>query len=262
VLCGRYTQEERDYRHFLSYFVPEPYPWLGESREQSELDEMWIGEGLIGDMAKYLGVSPSEVISQISDAPQKKVAQAWNDVAPQSTEDVRDFYSRCKENFFDLVMWNVGPSFGHILGQIPDVRGKVVLDFGAGLGSSTMWMLTRGAESIDYLDLPGVLQDFAQWRAREHRVYDSINWINSLDGYEGKYDLIVAIDVLEHLPDLAEWLPKLANCLKDGGVLFCHNEFDKHNGVYPQHYEWGEIWPQLCASSGLEKESQFVWRKL
>ena len=252
VMSGHITQEERGHKHFLSYIVPEPYPWLDRTFEEQQFDDMWLGEGLISDMAEYLHLKPEELVAALEDHPELKVRDEWGKCNPVTPDEVADFYKHCPAYLLDLTMWNASPTFRSITEQMPSVKDKVVLDFGGGLGSLACWMVTRKAKRVDYLDIPdGCLENFAKWRATKQKVSAALQFLPCLDG-RGQYDLIVAIDVFEHLPDIHEKVDALARALRVGGEMFCHCEWDNHNGVYPQHFDWSGEWDALLESNNLK----------
>ena len=144
-------------------------------------------------------------------------------------------------------MWNASTTLKVIINCLPNVKGLKVLDFGGGIGSLALLLEKRGAD-VDYLDLPGIVSDFAQFRSNGR-----INFIDSLEDKSGVYDLIVAIDTLEHLPDLPEQLKHIGKALKPGGILFYHANFGQQE-FYPQHIDWSQEWPELLAGAGLTEE--------
>jgi len=256
VMCGHWAWEERGWRHFLSYSIPEPYPWVSRTQHEHDIADMLLGEGLIGDMADYLKMTPAELIQLLEGEPQKDVAYEWTTLHNPKTQQDRDlFYSTCKTYLLDLTMWNVSPTYRQIIDMLPQVEDKTVLDFGAGLGSSSLWLAAMKAKRVDYYDLSGVLQDFAKWRIEKLDQNTFINFLPSLNGASDKYDLVVAIDVFEHIPKdtLDGILGQLWQSLKDKGQLFCHVEFDKHDGVYPQHFEYGDEFQDMMRTIGFKQ---------
>lgn len=266
VLCGHYGWEQRGWQHFLAYTVPEPYPWVSRDKHSHDVAELFLGEGLIGHMAEWLQTTPDDVIQRIMDNPQEKVAEAWKKANPQTQEERDLFYATCPDYLYDLVMWNVSPTFRNIIDSIPPVEGKTILDFGAGLGSTTLWMAGSKAKQVDYCDLPGVLWDFAAWRCEKSNLSYCVNFISN-PAFKNKYDMVVAIDVFEHLPEetLAYYLNQLYDALRPGGQIFCHVEYDKHGGAYPQHYEYRQEYMDMMRGAGFEQVQMSgsiqLWRK-
>ncbi|GAI99637.1 unnamed protein product, partial [marine sediment metagenome] len=63
--------------------------------------------------------------------------------------------------------------FKEVINYLPQVEGLKVLDFGGGIGSLALLLHKRGA-NVDYLDLPGLVTEFAKFRSNGR-----INFIDS-----------------------------------------------------------------------------------
>jgi 2-polyprenyl-3-methyl-5-hydroxy-6-metoxy-1,4-benzoquinol methylase len=112
-----------------------------------------------------------------------------------------------------------------------------VLDFGCGIGIPAFTLAQRG-HHVTACDIGGTgTLEFLKWRAEQHGV--------SIQFWEGRggaircgphqFDVIVAMDCLEHIDEWPAVLEELAAHLKPNGVLFANNailEDDQH----PEHY--------------------------
>ncbi|MBA7468592.1 Ubiquinone biosynthesis O-methyltransferase, mitochondrial [subsurface metagenome] len=216
--------------------------------ENTAVANEFLGEEPIArDLARFLHKTPAYIKRKIRDNPALEVAKRWRGKNPQTLDEVRQFYSETSEYLFDLAMWNASDAFKQIINYLPSVEGLKVLDFGGGIGSLSLLLHKRGAD-VDYLDLPGIVSEFAKFRSNGR-----INFIDSLADKKEIYDLIVAIDVFEHLPDLPEQLSMLAQAIKPDGVLFFHNNFGQLD-LFPHHIDWSQKWPGLLARAGLREE--------
>ncbi len=238
---------------------------VGQAQFQAQypvLEEMQkhLGDGLEEDLAEYTELDKEAVKARLANTPHLVVAQKWREAAPRTPEEVRAFYSSTEEYLFDLAAWNASDSFRYLVGILPDTKGKRVLDFGAGLGSLSFLLQGRGA-AVDYLELPGILYDFACFRAMKLDVLDKLGWLRSLDDARERYDVAIAIDVLEHLVDLPAELTRISRALRPGGVLFFHNNFGQQE-AYPMHVDWGPKWPAILSQAGLVQETPNTARKV
>lgn len=81
-----------------------------------------------------------------------------------------------------------------------------MLDYGGGNGDFSCALARAGVEAT-YLDVPGESADFLRWRAQRESL--RIEIVHELDQLRGPYDVIFALDVLEHVaepqPVLARW---------------------------------------------------------
>lgn len=108
--------------------------------------------------------------------------------------------------------------FDYFKGEFNDFQldGARVLEVGFGAGSFIAYSKQAGAnisgcELIEELCLAGV-----------NRGYDTrFGDLNIFSDEAGSFDLIVALDVMEHIPtkDLVDFMCKIRNLLKPGGVF-------------------------------------------
>jgi 2-polyprenyl-3-methyl-5-hydroxy-6-metoxy-1,4-benzoquinol methylase len=114
-----------------------------------------------------------------------------------------------------------------------------VLDFGSGLGVMLPY-LTRNAQNVAALDLDThMLEGIAK---REE--WQRITFYNDLDQIGTgalKFDVILALDVLEHVEDLEGVLGKFENLLKPEGILIVSG---------PTENRWYKIGRKLAGYSG------------
>jgi len=221
--------------------------FLTQYKNTAEANEFLGKETITQDLAKFLDRAPAYVRGRINDKAALRTAEIWRERNPQTLDEIRRFYSETTEYLFDLAHWNASNTFKEVINYLPRVDGLKVLDFGAGTGGLALLLHKRGAD-VDYLDLPGLVTEFAKFRSNGR-----VNFIDSLEGNSEAYDLIIAIDVFDHLPDLPEQLKMIAQALKPDGILFFHNNFGQLE-LHPQHIDWSQKWPGLLARAGLREE--------
>ena len=221
--------------------------FLTQYKNTAEANEFLGKEVITQDLAKFLDRAPAYVRDRISNKAALRTAEIWQERNPDTLEEVRRFYSETTEYLFDLANWNASNTFKEVINYLPQVDGLKVLDFGGGTGGLALLLHKRGA-NVDYLDLPGLVTEFAKFRSNGR-----INFIDSLADKSEVYDLILAISVFEHLPDLPEQLKLIAQALKRDGILFFQNNFGQLE-LHPQHIDWRQKWPDLLARAGLREE--------
>jgi SAM-dependent methyltransferase len=105
-------------------------------------------------------------------------------------------------------------------------KGKFV-DYGCGTASLTLaWHQCFAPDSTLILaDIPNIAQDFVKWRVKNKQnikvfdvLHDEINYV----------DVVLCIDVLEHLRNPSEIFNKFDHKLKKGGLLFLQAPWGGH----------------------------------
>lgn len=117
----------------------------------------------------------------------------------------------------------------YIIRELGDIKGRTVLDVGAGLCESSVYFAMQGAE-VTATDLsPGMLEK-GRDLARVHGV--SIETIHSaaedLADTGRQFDIIYAANLLHHLEDKPKFLAAIDRLLKPGGI-FCSWDPIKYN---------------------------------
>ena len=152
----------------------------------------------------------------------------------QNLKRINAAYANIKTHAADLAEFlgedpeKLAPSILHRIG------GRI-LDFGGGDGDMTLRLARRGL-NIEYCDVPGRTMEFAQWRFKKHGF--DIPCIVSDDPdtvkLNGLYDIIICMDVLEHLVGPMRYCEILYKHLRPSGVLFTRPSFT-HDELHPMH---------------------------
>ena len=145
-------------------------------------------------------------------------------------------------------------------GNLPDVRGKLVLEAGSGAGRFTEILLKHGAilHSFDYSnaveanaenngDLPGLTLVQAD--------------IRHIPFAKAAYDYVVCLGVLQHTPDPEEGIRSLWERVRPGGTLvFDHYRWKLRNYVPPPLGVAGLVYRLVALRLPVESQFPFVKR--
>jgi len=117
------------------------------------------------------------------------------------------------------------------------------LDFGCGLGGFVRYARARG------IDVIGHEQGYAATRMRDRHL----PVLDNLDEAKASFDVVTAVEVIEHAADPVSELRTMASLLRDGGVLFLTT-----GNAAPHHQrltEWNYLVPIDVHVSFFEPET-------
>ena len=147
-------------------------------------------------------------------------------------------------------MWNLLTTFLH----------GDVLDCGGWIGDLSVKLAEKGL-NVTYGDASGATFEFAKWlfqrRGCNIEVIDLAE-----EGLSKRYDAIICIDVIEHIPRLEAILERIAGSLnkEDKLIITCLHGWEHES--YPMHLEMGFDAEELLNSCGLLKiDKEWLWMK-
>jgi len=125
-----------------------------------------------------------------------------------------------------------------VLQSVSDAKPYRILDFGCGTGTIGYELAKRGHD-VHFMDIKDTATfKFLQWRIKENNLKGI--FIDShggppvgLDG--NKFDVIIAMDSIEHIEDWPEAVRILADRLDSQGVMFSNNGILDDQG-HPEHF--------------------------
>ncbi len=195
-------------------------------------------EDLVSEIQEYLGWDISRAVESLSKGT-RMLAEEWNNLNPQTPEEIIDFYKKADHYIFDLAAWHRTPERrNRTLASISLCKQEgitSVLDFGCGIGQDGILFAESGFR-VTLSDLPCKTFDFARWRVKKKGL--SIKLVNSSE-LEEKYECILCFDVLEHIWDPREVIQYLKRHLSDRGILLVTVAF-YHNEIHPMHLQKNE----------------------
>ena len=140
-------------------------------------------------------------------------------MARQNIYDNDKFFESFKDiradeiNFNDLIETPV------LLGMMPDIKGKKILDVGCGMGQHAKQYSDMGAASVLGIDISEKMLAFA----KEHNPAPNIEYrrlpFEELDKLEGQFDVVTSSLAFDYAEDLCDVLKKIFALLIPGGKL-------------------------------------------
>src|SRR5579862_2218432 len=111
-----------------------------------------------------------------------------------------------------------------ILDRMGDLKGKKVLDIGAGLGESSVYFALRGAKvtttDISPLMVEKVLDLAAKYSVEMEGI---VSTAESLNVPENGFDFVYIANTIHHVPDRAQLFAQIRRTLKPGGLFFSYD---------------------------------------
>ena len=147
----------------------------------------------------------------------------------------------------------------HVVGSEP------VLDFGAGTGNLAL-MLAAGGMAVRAAELSALQRDFIRFRVARTGLDDRVRVADPWEELpERAFSAVVAVDVLEHLPDCRDVLEtRLLPALTDRGVLVENSPFIVNSANPMHHLDFG--FEPFMRSAGFAvvsggEDGTRVWRR-
>jgi 2-polyprenyl-3-methyl-5-hydroxy-6-metoxy-1,4-benzoquinol methylase len=195
---------------------------------------------LITELAEYSG-KPYLEVEKYCEASVQLGNVAWQQADTNNPQDVLNYYKTSTLYLYELTWW-------HSLRDDRRFADSVIcmeyakknnlykfLDFGCGIGSHSIVMASEGLNTTLF-DVSEDLVNYAKWRM-EQRNFSAEYMSGDPNTLTGEYDFILALDVLEHIPDPYETLKLLINRLSPNGIL-CVSVPSTPLPSRPMHYDY------------------------
>lgn len=162
---------------------------------------------VIADLKEYLG---DEYDPTIEGA--KEFAKEWINANPKNLEEEKQVYTKSKSYIYDMVNWHVKPArkaLATIIARTAVENGiKQVCDPCAGICQDALVLQQKGAEVV-VSDIPSEYFNFGVWRMMKHGV-ENLKVVKHDEVFSGKYECMLFVDAFEHIPNLPNYLSKVA----------------------------------------------------
>jgi 2-polyprenyl-3-methyl-5-hydroxy-6-metoxy-1,4-benzoquinol methylase len=227
-------------------------------------DPIVVGEqqfDVIDDLRRYTGLGDKQVRALVARRTDSFRAEWLLTPAENRSDDW--FYLSSATYLFGNAVHDPRPLLD-TLTRCCGSNGRV-LDFGGGSGNLALALAAAGW-SVDYLERSALQKDFVAFRIARHNLGDRLRVLNVWDPLPPEsFDLVCAIDVLEHVEDLEALLrDSLLTSVRPGGALAEASPFVRTLSN-PMHHEHEGL-EEIMASAGFRLEVEEspcrVWRKV
>ena len=122
---------------------------------------------------------------------------------------------------------------------LPNLKNLSILDVGCGVGTLSLFLASQGAKKVLGIDLAADAIAQAE-AARQALKLKNLHFrTEKLTATTGKFNLIIASEIIEHVPEPKKFITLLATNLKKGGTLLLTtpyaDNFLRHHGYLKQH---------------------------
>jgi len=203
-------------------------------------------KGAVSELAEYTQLAENDILKQIRSVYSRQIKEWKGVIGEQLTQDkVIEFYRDTGSYLFDLVQYNYeNPYYArwtedlfNFCAGLKNEKGELkILDFGGGIGSQIISLSKLKAAKLSYADIAGKTFEYATWRLnRRHIDIDMID-ASKEDFLEDRmYDVVITLDVVEHLLDPEATVRYLVKHIKPDGYLAVVTSFVDNNGEAGWH---------------------------
>ena len=202
----------------------------------------------IADVVAFTKTTPEQVRERMKrgSVPLQEEWNAWEKEGPMTEERIKQFYKQTTNYIYELAEWHlfVPSKRESDLALVEDMRKlgpKNILDFGGGVGLMAI-PLARAGFDVTLADLDSTTLSFAVSRAQRHKTPLKI-WKSDVEPAppDPTYDVILALDVLEHLPknELKSVVDKLVKLKHANTQIIMSAPFGR-TAVHPMHLDADE----------------------
>ncbi len=162
--------------------------------------------------------------------------------------EVSDFYEDMvgDRHLADLAAWHISSKdyIADTLKLQQRFSRDLVLDFGGGIGTHALAnAMSSKVEHVFFVDINQTNRIFVEYRAKKLGVENKLTFCKTIQETEiSKFDSIVCLDVLEHLPDPISQLDIFHKIMDSKSIALFNWYFYKgENNEYPFHIDDNEI---------------------
>lgn len=198
----------------------------GKSQSVIAVHNALVPLEMVEDIADFYQIEQTEVVRRLSELDPAAMARAWDASPPSNAAEVRAFYGASDHYIWETTTWNFSPDYGaqwkaleEVRNMFPPDRYPRVLDYGCGVGSAAFHMANHGYQ-VSVADVPGMTLKFVRHRAdRRQTGLGFIEIAQDVPVFApNSYDIVLCLDVLEHVPDPEKVLASLVHGLRTGGA--------------------------------------------
>lgn len=214
------------------------------------------------ELAEYLQ-KPVPFVKQMCVAGARMVMDDWKNSNPKTEEEVTQFYVNNRNYIYNLTFWwlqnqiqreNILFYIQKLANNGVSAKQKHVLDYGCGIGDYGIWFSEHCSASVDFFDINQVNLRYLSWRIAKRKLNECRIYDNAQD-LKGKYNYVICMDVIEHVPRPQEHVDRIKSLLSESGTLIAQISPKKES--QPQHISEFDL-----EKNGFEKIGYCMFKKV
>lgn len=179
-------------------------------------------EAVVEELADYFGIDRAEALERCIEYAAHSEAE-WEDQDRSTPDGLIDYWTRESPVFGILMSHALQYTEEHpassvdIAMTLADRTPGRMLDYGVGPATSSMFFERLGWDVLG-ADVSTTMLDFARWRAERRGCGARFVDLRDGDPPTEEFDVVVALEVMAHVPDIPATLEQMRNSLKPGGI--------------------------------------------
>ncbi len=161
---------------------------------------------------RYLS-EQEEPLADYLDSSRALIAQ-WRELSPRTPQQREQFFRQTPYYLSNLVIWHESghrpPYVTEALPLLKQHQAHTICDFGCGIGSDGLRFVEAGYQAL-FCEFDNPASRFLRWRLQQRHL--QVPLIEPVElPRAGSFDILWAMDVFDHLPDLHALVPLLDQC--------------------------------------------------
>lgn len=184
---------------------------------------------LARELAEYFYIPVERALERL-DGARERFAAEWRakSIDPDDERQVIRFYNETATEIFELAEWYSDDRPHHQVLECLDLAlerpGRKVLDYGSGIGAAAVAFGLAGFD-VTLADISEPLLSFAGWRCTRRGLAARALDLKREPLPHRHFDVVLCLDVLEHVPRPIEVIRTLRDAMVPGGLLFLNAPF-------------------------------------